>query len=778
MRLLVRCIQLLLALLLAFGMWAGWYVSNRGFTKKWRGLVSREFQQRGVDISVRRITLDPFQGIVARDVQIMDAKDPEKVLALVDRAVLDIDYAHLIRNEPFLNAVDLRNADIWLPLEPDDPNSERVEISRLNARLLMPPHEFYLSEAEATIYGVQISARGRLANPESFHPSASKSSSAGGQQIIKNIIAELRKMRFPGGAPRIELNFTGDLADPRSIFVEGTFWGQQMQRGDYQIANAYAVADFRGGVLDLKRCAICDARGALDASGSYDTDARHAALHVRSTLDLQALAHVIPGAPRILDEWIFYTPPTIEFSAEAMLADQPAIKVLGHLALQKFGVKSVIFDGASADFSWDGGRWYVRDATLQNRTGGVRVDAMALPRDFRATIQSTINPNTLRPFFSGKSAEALADWDFQQSPKLNLTISGAAPDFDQCEAHGEVELGRTRMRGVPFNSASAKVQIKNGSLTYENFKITRNEGAATGTFTYDFGKHEARLNNVKTQVNPTEAAMWIDPDLAHNVAPYRCKTAPFLSINGLVDCAHETKGKGTKLEVLVDAPGGMEYVFCKKTLVFPKVSGRLFFVNRRMRIENAVASFYGGRLLGGADISLARELPGYTARIEAQAVNFESVTKLYFDYENSRGLLNGVFDFRGKSDDARTIQGHGAVSVDNGNVFAIPVLGPFSGILNSIVPGMGFNVAHKAGCTFEMNNGVLSTRDFLVKGQGFSMIGEGKLFFLDDKIDFNIRLNAQGLPGVLLFPVSKLFEYASDGSLSKPVWKPKRLPAL
>ena len=91
---------------------------------------------------------------------------------------------------------------------------------------------------------------------------------------------------------------------------------------------------------------------------------------------------------------------------------------------------------------------------------------------------------------------------------------------------------------------------------------------------------------------------------------------------------------------------------------------------------------------------------------------------------------------------------------------------------------MGYNVAHKGGCTFEMRDGVISTRDFLVKGQGFSMIGDGKLYFLDDKIDFDIRLNAQGLPGVLLFPVSKLFEYTSDGSLSKPVWKPKRLPSL
>jgi hypothetical protein len=116
--------------------------------------------------------------------------------------------------------------------------------------------------------------------------------------------------------------------------------------------------------------------------------------------------------------------------------------------------------------------------------------------------------------------------------------------------------------------------------------------------------------------------------------------------------------------------------------------------------------------------------------------------------------------------------GRGSITVTQGNVFAIPVLGPFSTILNSIVPGMGYNVAHDGSCDFAIKDGIISTHDFVVKGKGFSMIGDGRLLFLDDKMDFRIRLNAQGLPGVLLFPVSKLLEYESEGTLTKPDWKP------
>ena len=91
---------------------------------------------------------------------------------------------------------------------------------------------------------------------------------------------------------------------------------------------------------------------------------------------------------------------------------------------------------------------------------------------------------------------------------------------------------------------------------------------------------------------------------------------------------------------------------------------------------------------------------------------------------------------------------------------------------------MGYNVARQASASFEVRDGVISTDDFSVKGQGFEMIGGGKISFLDDKINFNIRINASGIPGAPLFPVSKLFEYTTDSQLSKPSWRPVRLPSL
>ena len=118
--------------------------------------------------------------------------------------------------------------------------------------------------------------------------------------------------------------------------------------------------------------------------------------------------------------------------------------------------------------------------------------------------------------------------------------------------------------------------------------------------------------------------------------------------------------------------------------------------------------------------------------------------------------------------------------VDRGNVFAIPFMGPLSGVLSNVVPGLGFDKAHRAMASFQTADGRISTGNLDVHGLGFSLIGGGWIGYTNDTMDFHVRMNTRGLPGLVLTPVSKLFEYSSQGPLSKPVWRPRVLtePAL
>ena len=299
---------------------------------------------------------------------------------------------------------------------------------------------------------------------------------------------------------------------------------------------------------------------------------------------------------------------------------------------------------------------------------------------------------------------------------------------------------------------------------------TEDEGTGSGAFTYDFAKHEVRLTDVKTSLRPAEVIFWIEPKLYKEVAPYKFRQPPKLLANGVV---HFHGGKNDHLEITVDAPNGMDYVFLDKTLPIDRVSGHLLFTDDRLQLSEIVGTLFSGIVRGSADISLAENDPHYQANLVVEAIDFPRLANLYFKYETARGRLSGVYGWTGVGSEARSMRGNGSVKVTEGDIFAIPVFGPLSGLLNAIIPGAGYSLAHKASANFTINDGVLHTDDFKVDGKLFGMIGHGDVHFLEDKLDLDIRINAGG-PAVLLTPVYKLFEYKGEGSIAKPNWHPKR----
>jgi hypothetical protein len=68
------------------------------------------------------------------------------------------------------------------------------------------------------------------------------------------------------------------------------------------------------------------------------------------------------------------------------------------------------------------------------------------------------------------------------------------------------------------------------------------------------------------------------------------------------------------------------------------------------------------------------------------------------------------------------------------------------------------------------------TKNLDIQGAGFELFGDGTVGFPSGKLDMTVRINAKGIPGIVLFPVSKLMEYVSTGTMSDPRWLPKIIP--
>jgi hypothetical protein len=771
-RLFVSALRLVILLTISALIGGGWYLARKGFGREWRTRVVEELHKRGVEASIRRLTLDPFRGLIAQDVRIFDYKNREKTLAIISEIALDINYAALIHHQPFLNAVDIQNAQITLPLKNTGGMADKPLLKNLHAHVYFPPEQIYVSQAEGIFCGVRISARGQLIKRANYQATGGLSPEEWQKRlsILQRTVAELQKFTSPGTPPSLQLRFSGDLAQIEDAHVEATLRGKQWRRGDYEIRDLFIAAEWRDQTLNIAQCEWKDSVGSFVGRASWSRQRQDADFQARSTLDLKRLLGAFGAGDRLAD--LEFTPSAlIEVTGNADLGQKhPRCKIIGRASVGQLTYKTVPFSDCALEFSWDGERTLLRDIRLHQDSGALRAEILNAPDDFRFNLDSNISPVILRALVSPEYNEFLGQWEFPRAPAVHLAIRGRDRHPESWRGDGTISTGRSRFRGVWMNSASAKIHFGDGAVTYDKLRIARDEGTGTGTFTYDFAKHEVRVSNIKSSLRPTDAIFWIDPELWKTVVLYKFRQPPGITANGVYQFRG---GKSTRLDIMVDAPAGMDYVFLGKTLPFDRISSRLVFTKDRLQILDLYGSLFSGTIRGKSDISLAHNAPHHHANITVANVNFPALTDLYFNYKTGSGQLSGTYDFDGLGGDARKMLGNGKLEVTNGDVFAIPIFGPLSGILSRILPGTaGYSIAHEATASFTIKNGIIHTDDFDVAGKLFSMVGHGDIYFLDDKLDFDLRINPKG-PGVLLAPMYKLFEYKGEGSLTKPYWHPK-----
>src|SRR5881398_3606603 len=201
-------LAILAAIFATFG--SGYYLARRGFGREWRYRVVEELHKRGVEADIGRLTLDPFRGLVARNVRIFDYKNRENTLAVISEVSLDINYAALIHRQPFLNALDVRDAQIRLPLRTAEGKADRAQLTDFRAHVYFPPEQIYVSQAQGIFCGIRISATGQLIKRTNYQPSPPLSQEEWQKRlsILRRVVSELQKFTFPVSSPSLQVKFS------------------------------------------------------------------------------------------------------------------------------------------------------------------------------------------------------------------------------------------------------------------------------------------------------------------------------------------------------------------------------------------------------------------------------------------------------------------------------------------------------------------------------------------------------------------------------------------
>ena len=267
-----------LALLAGFA-WGGWYLANKGFGRQWRLTVVEELRKRGVEASVHRLTLDPFRGLVAQDLRIFDSNDRDNLLAVISEVSLDINYAALLHQQPFLNALDVRGADVTFQNPRGDPKAPKAQLKQFRAHVYFPPDQIYISQAEGLFCGIRVSATGQLIKRSDFQPAGKMTDAEWSRrmELLQRVAIELGKFDFVGGPPSLQVKFSGDVEQIELVQIEAVLRGENVQRGGYEMKTLAASAEWRDRQLTINECSWSDEHGEFAARASWNT-ASHACL--------------------------------------------------------------------------------------------------------------------------------------------------------------------------------------------------------------------------------------------------------------------------------------------------------------------------------------------------------------------------------------------------------------------------------------------------------------------------------------------------------------------
>lgn len=741
-----------------------------------RHSVEKALSGEFYDVKVGRLSFTLGAGLKATDLRILEHNETHRLLVHANRVTILPQLAALAHGKIEVESLQLHHANIDIPLGREQ--EPRLQLDHVEATIVSPPGQITLSDAKFHLCGIHVRARGNFLNPKTFSPNPIPSEGPGKiAQTIVMIQENLKRLQWEEAPPTLEMEVNGDLTHLESLRADHiTFRGGAFRYEGWSFNNIDLDMEYGHQVLKLQQLILEDRLGEMHSWGNVDFQKQEAQVNFSGSSDFVSVAGLVLKKDFFAEDWHWKEPPRLEGTVGADWKTAPPV-LHGEVHMQSgpFSYRGVPMDHLTAGAIFDHGTFLMRDFDAAGAPGSLHVDFMAAPHDQRARINLTLLPQLLEPAARGGLQKTLAVMNFKEP--LNLTFEGTSSEGTpfSWEGAGTLKLGPSSMRNAWIDSLTADFQLKEGAFLFQNIVTKIGDMKAEGSCIYDIKNQEVRFPGVHSNLDPVPILMWIDPHIAESLLAYRFHQPPVTDVSGILGLKDPQKNN---FKIQLRAPQGLDYTLLKKNLVFREVAGTVIIKKQDLLVDIPHASLFGGTAGINARVSIAPGDGSYAADVTLDNVDFKSLTKLYFDYETSQGKMSGDYHFTTITGDDYAMKGNGRMLIKDGSVYAMPIFGPLSILMNDVIPGLGYQAANRATADFTLEKGVINTKNLSIQSAAFTMIGEGDIFYLEDRMNMSVRLNVRGIPGIIFFPVSKLLEYISDGSAKHPTWRAKYIPGL
>jgi hypothetical protein len=732
-----------------------------------------EIQRRHIfpfPVSVDRLLLDPTGAVLADGVKVFRDENRQSIMLEVNQVRISFAWLSWWRGTGLLDSASISNADVRYPVGLE----ETADFSEVNADVAFSGKDIKIENAQARFLNLALAVRGTIHN-DGFPvaPPPTPEQRAAQQKTWQTI----RQAMDDIGAPQpIEVQFefetsTRDLGGGRANFALD---GRQLTWRTAPIEELSVHGSLNDGLVELTDFKIGLDRGDLTAYGEWNLAAHSGELQFTSSMDVTLLAPAFSGPlGEALTRLDFPNSPPVMTGRVLFDVEQGFhTDIQADLDWRDFSFNGVSFDRLTIPIAYDGRRLLIPDLKIAGQAGNVDLDlffdSTKDAPSLNGKITSTLDPTVLKGVFGAGMDNFLASCSFQQGgPKIEATATGSALKTDAWIVKGKMTTGKFVYKAAAFDAATSDFTFADSKLDLPNLEIHRPEGSGTGGIIYDFKNRQVELHNLVTQVNVQEVAPVMGPKFTLYTKPYNFAHPPLVRANGIVDLKSENKDLNTDLVVELNGKSPMEWTLFHVPFMFENPVGTLTFKNRRLLVNMHQCGFFSGSLTGTMDMDLRPNPAGYVLDLNLAKVNFKQFMSTIWHYDKSTGDLTVQTHLTGSIGKMETLAGTGEVRIENGDITQIP----FLGALTPLIPG--FSVADAAHGHFTVAKGTINTDDLNISSEIFALIGNGSYNFISDRLNLDMRVNANAIFGIPLYPLSKIFEFHSAGTMKDPKWEPK-----
>lgn len=460
---------------------------------------------------------------------------------------------------------------------------------------------------------------------------------------------------------------------------------------------------------------------------------------------------------------------------------QPTIRLRGELAFTNGAVSGLVLDSAAGRFAYSNLIWRVPALALAQSQTRLEIsgDENDATKNYNWRLRGTFDPDVLRPFLTESNAEKVFRcFTITEPVHLNADLRGRLYDYDSIGASGHLALTNFTVRGEAVDNVAGDFSYTNRVLSFSHPRLWRGGQTLTADgIALDFNARSIRFTNGYSTADPQAVARAIGRKAGEIMEPYHFLRPPTVRVEGRaplhdVNAVEDMDDADLRFDVVGGAP------FECLNFHSRDVTGTVHWKARTVILTNIAAEVYGGGGNGWAffDFSVPHEGADYQFAADVTNVDLQALAlDLSSPTNHLEGRLTGnIFVMRGDTRDWRSVDGFGQVSLRDGLLWDIPVIGIISPILNSISPGLGNSRATDAAGRFVITNGVIYSDSLEIHSTMMRLAYSGTV---DLKQNVNATVTAELLRdtpyvgqvvSALFSPLTKLFEYKITGTLDEP----------